>query len=95
MDTNSIAIIVMVVTFLYLGYQGVPVAFALIAGALVTSALFTKISLPSIVGQMFNGTTYRAFALIAPHVVTPEPSAVVLVGTGLMGLIAYAWRKRK
>src|SRR5262249_50792730 len=46
MDTNSVAIIVMVVTFLYLGYQGVPVAFALIAGALVTTAFFTKISLP-------------------------------------------------
>ena len=25
----------------------------------------------------------------------PEPSAFVLVGTGLLGLLAYAWRKRK
>ena len=64
MDTNSIAIIVMVVTFLYLGYQGVPVAFALSAGALVTTALFTKISLPSIVGQMFNGINQLEFLAI-------------------------------
>src|SRR5246127_1961055 len=64
MDDNSVAIIVMVVTFLYLGYQGVPVAFALIAGALVTTAFFTKISLPSIVGQMFNGINQLEFLAI-------------------------------
>jgi len=64
MDTNSVAIIVMVVTFLYLGYQGVPVAFALIAGALLTTAFFTKISLPSIVGQMFNGINQLEFLAI-------------------------------
>src|SRR5262249_16592637 len=64
MDLNAIAIIVMVVTFLYLGYQGVPVAFALSAGALVTTAFFTKISLPSIVGQMFNGINQLEFLAI-------------------------------
>src|SRR5689334_9160218 len=64
MDTNSIAIIVMVVTFLYLGYQGVPVAFALISGALLTTALFTKISLASMVGQMFNGINSLEFLAI-------------------------------
>jgi hypothetical protein len=25
----------------------------------------------------------------------PEPSTIVLLGTGLFGLLAYAWRKRK
>ena len=25
----------------------------------------------------------------------PEPSALVLAATGLLGLLAYAWRKRK
>src|SRR5258708_5810992 len=64
MDTNSIAIIVMVVTFLYLGYQGVPVAFALAAGAFVTTAFFTKISLASMVGQMFNGINTLEFLAI-------------------------------
>src|SRR5690349_19891437 len=59
MDTNSIAIIVMVVTFLYLGYQGVPIAVALL-----TTALFTKISLVSMVGQMFNGINQLEFLAI-------------------------------
>ena len=64
MDSNSIAIIVMVGTFLYLGYQGVPVAFALAAGAFVTTAFFTKISLASMVGQMFNGINSLEFLAI-------------------------------
>jgi C4-dicarboxylate transporter DctM subunit len=64
LSAHSLAIIVMVVTFLYLGYQGVPVAFALIAGALVTTALFTDISLASIVGQMFNGINQLEFLAI-------------------------------
>jgi len=64
MESNSIAIIVMVVTFLYLGYQGVPVAFALISGALLTTVLFTKISLASMVGQMFNGINQLEFLAI-------------------------------
>ncbi len=64
MDTHAIAIVVMVAVFLYLGYQGVPVAFALIAGALLTTALFTKVTLASIVGQMFNGINQLEFLAI-------------------------------
>lgn len=29
------------------------------------------------------------------HTVTPEPSTLVLVATGIIGLLCYAWRKRK
>ena len=64
MDANSVAIVVMVGVFLYLGYQGVPVAFALAAGAFVTTAFFTKISLASMVGQMFNGINQLEFLAI-------------------------------
>ena len=44
----------MTALFLILGYMGVPVAFSLLAGVLVGTAL-TPISLQSIVGQLFNG----------------------------------------
>src|SRR5437899_1979736 len=40
--------------FLLLGYMGVPVAFAIIAGVLVATA-FTPISFQSMVGQLFHG----------------------------------------
>ena len=49
----------MTALFLVLGYLGVPVAFALIAGVLV-GTLFTPISLPSIIGQLFNGIDSEA-----------------------------------
>src|SRR5438046_9189314 len=39
--------------FLGLGYLGVPVAFSITAGVLVATML-TPISLPSIIGQLFN-----------------------------------------
>src|SRR5262249_37695559 len=64
MDTNSLAIIGMVVTFLYLGYQGVPVAFALIAGALLTTALFTNVSLASLVRHTFTAINHLEFLAI-------------------------------
>src|SRR5229473_1093135 len=40
--------------FLLLGYMGVPVAFAIIAGVLVATA-FTPISFQSMIGQLFHG----------------------------------------
>jgi probable HAF family extracellular repeat protein len=46
----------------------------------------------SISGTIYNGTTYRAFALLAP---VPEPSTLLLAVAGLVSLLAYAWRKRK
>ena len=49
--------------FLVLGYSGVPVAFALMAGVFV-GTLFTPISLPSIVGQLFNGIDSEALMAI-------------------------------
>ncbi|MFO1087487.1 MAG: TRAP transporter large permease [Reyranellaceae bacterium] len=52
--TNGAVLFLMAFLFLGLGYMGVPVAFALMAGVLVATAL-TPISLQSMVGQMFHG----------------------------------------
>ena len=38
---------------------------------------------------------YMPSVVLQPLVATPEPSTIVLVATGLFGLLAYAWRKRK
>lgn len=51
-------------------------------------------------GGNFNGAAYLDYLRVdltgayAPAP-TPEPSTLVLVGIGLLGLPAYAWRKRK
>src|SRR3954466_7206908 len=49
--------------FLGLGYLGVPVAFSLTAGVLVATML-TPISLPSIIGQLFNGIDSEALLAV-------------------------------
>jgi C4-dicarboxylate transporter DctM subunit len=52
--SNGSVLFLMAFLFLGLGYMGVPVAFALMAGVMVATA-FTQISLQSMVGQMFHG----------------------------------------
>src|SRR3954453_10001578 len=49
--------------FLGLRYLGVPVAFSLTAGVLVAT-LLTPISLPSIIGQLFNGVASEALLAV-------------------------------
>jgi hypothetical protein len=50
--------------------------------------------------EFINATTYAFPALDAISVtvgppIVPEPSTLVLIGTGLISLLAYAWRKRR
>ncbi|MGQ0677326.1 MAG: TRAP transporter large permease [Rhodospirillales bacterium] len=47
-------LVIMAMLFLSLGYMGVPVAFAIMSGVLVATAL-TPVSFQSIIGQMFHG----------------------------------------
>ena len=60
---NGLILGLMTALFLTLGYLGVPVAFALIAGVLV-GTLFTPITLQSIVAQLFNGIDSEALMAI-------------------------------
>ncbi len=60
---NALILGVMTVLFLTLGYMGVPVAFSLIAGVLVGTAL-TPITFQSMFGQLFNGIDSEALMAI-------------------------------
>src|SRR6202161_3644757 len=61
--SNALLLGLMTALFLCLGYLGVPVAFALIAGVLVGTA-FTPISLQSMMAQLFNGIDSEALMAI-------------------------------
>ena len=61
--SNGWILILMGGLFLGLGYLGVPVAFSITAGVLVATML-TPISLPSIVGQLFNGVDSEALLAV-------------------------------
>ena len=63
MTTNGMLIFLMAFLFLFLGYLGVPVAFALIAGVLVVTA-FTPVGLPSMMAQLFNGIDVEALLAV-------------------------------
>jgi tripartite ATP-independent transporter DctM subunit len=60
---NALVLGVMTFLFLALGYLGVPVAFSLIAGVLVGTAM-TPITYQSIIGQLFNGIDSEALMAI-------------------------------
>jgi C4-dicarboxylate transporter, DctM subunit len=63
MTMNGILIGVMAFLFLFLGYLGVPVPFAIMAGVFVVTA-FTPISLASMVAQLFNGVDSEALLAV-------------------------------
>jgi C4-dicarboxylate transporter DctM subunit len=60
---NGILIILMGVLFLFLGYMGVPVAFALIASVLIVT-MFTPVSAASMIAQVFNGMDVEALLAV-------------------------------
>src|ERR1700734_878634 len=60
---NGLIVGMMATLFLVFGYMGVPVAFSLIAGVII-GTLFTPVSLPSIITQLFNGIDTEALRAI-------------------------------
>jgi C4-dicarboxylate transporter, DctM subunit len=61
--SSALILVLMSVLFLFFGYMGVPVAFSLMAGVII-GTLFTPVSLPSIIGQLFNGVDAEALMAI-------------------------------
>lgn len=63
MTANGALIFLMGFLFLFLGYMGVPVAFALIGSVLVVTA-FTPVSQASMMAQLFNGMDTEALLAV-------------------------------
>ena len=61
--SNGSIILLMAGLFLGLGYFGVPVVFAITAGVLV-GVIFTPVSMPSIIGQLFIGIDSEALLAV-------------------------------
>src|SRR5216110_1400874 len=61
--SSGMLLVVMGGVFLGLGYMGVPVVFAIMAGVLVATA-FTPVSFLSMIGQMFHGIDSEALLAI-------------------------------
>ena len=67
--SNGALIILMGILFLFFGYMGVPVAFALIASVLLITT-FTPVSLASMIGQLFNGVDVEALMAVPLSLMT-------------------------
>ncbi len=63
MTANGFFIVLMGFLFLFLGYMGVPVAFALIGAVLLVTS-FTPVSHASMIAQIFNGMDVEALMAI-------------------------------
>ena len=89
---NSAILGVMTALFLALGYLGVPVAFALIAGCIVGTML-TPITLQSIMGQLFNGIDSEALAAIPFFLLVGElmtsANVVIRIATLSQALVGH------
>jgi tripartite ATP-independent transporter DctM subunit len=62
-NSNGVLIVLMGGLFLFFGYMGVPVAFALIASVIVVT-MFTPVSHASMVAQLFNGMDVEALLAV-------------------------------
>jgi C4-dicarboxylate transporter DctM subunit len=85
MNTNYLLILLMAGLFLLLGYLGVPVAFAIIAAVLVTTA-FTSVSIASIMTQLFNGIDVEALLAVPFFLLVGELMTSARVTTRMITL---------
>ena len=83
--TSGGILILMSLLFLGLGYMGVPVVFALIAGVLVATSL-TQISMQSIIGQLFHGIDSETLLAVPFFLLVGELMASSDVATRMIKL---------
>src|SRR3989442_9639793 len=83
--SSGMLLVVMGGLFLLLGYMGVPVAFAIIAGVLVATA-FTPISMQSMIGQLFHGIDSETLLAVPFFLLVGELMASSDVATRMIRL---------
>jgi hypothetical protein len=79
----------------YEGYYALNQSTLARTGGLNTVATFSGITLPSISHVGYMTQTHMVVLDEISVVHTPEPATIVLLCSGVFGLMAYAWRKRK
>lgn len=82
---NGLLILMMAGLFLGLGYLGVPVAFAIMAGVFLATS-FTPVSLSSIVGQLFHGIDSEALLAVPFFLLVGELMSSARITTQLITL---------
>ena len=78
----------------YEGFNGVVVKTADGSGGVTWSDTFT-VNAGDCIAFATGGSSLTVFHETITVTSIPEPSTVVLLGSGLFGLLCYAWRKRK
>ncbi len=82
---NGVLILMMAGLFLGLGYLGVPVAFAIMAGVFLATS-FTPVSLSSMVGQLFHGIDSEALLAVPFFLLVGELMSSARITTQLITL---------
>src|SRR5207249_1876897 len=89
--SSGLLLVLMGGLFLLLGYMGVPVAFAIIAGVLAATA-FTPISFQSMVGQLFHGIDSETllavpFFLLVGELIASASTMANLIPPSIMAVV--------
>src|SRR5207249_1390941 len=92
--SSGLLLVLMGGLFLLLGYMGVPVAFAIIAGVLAATA-FTPISFQSMVGQLFHGIDSETllavpFFLLVGELMSSASTMANLIPPSIMSVVYAA-----
>ena len=82
---SGLIILTMAALFLGLGYLGVPVAFAIMAGVFFATAM-TPVSMPSMVGQLFHGIDSEALLAVPFFLLVGELMSSARITTQMIRL---------